>query len=64
LGRARAELNGPRTIDIDILLYDQIKIHTPQLTIPHPRMLQRDFVLIPLKQISPDILPGLSHARG
>ena len=56
LGRVRSVLNAARTIDIDILLYDRQKVDTPQLTIPHPRMFQRDFVLIPLKEISPDIL--------
>ena len=52
LGRIRKEKDGPRTIDIDILTYDQIQIQTPTLTIPHPRMQERDFVLIPLKEIS------------
>ena len=42
-----------RIIDIDILLYDQLQLSTPTLTIPHPLMNERDFVLIPLKQILP-----------
>ncbi|MDP3560932.1 MAG: 2-amino-4-hydroxy-6-hydroxymethyldihydropteridine diphosphokinase [Legionellaceae bacterium] len=46
---------GPRTIDIDILLYGNQIIQTPSLTIPHPEMLQRDFVLIPLLELSPEI---------
>ena len=55
LGRQETVRNGPRIIDIDILLYDRISITTPQLTIPHPRMLERDFVMSPLKEIAPDI---------
>ncbi|MBF0478179.1 MAG: 2-amino-4-hydroxy-6-hydroxymethyldihydropteridine diphosphokinase [Candidatus Omnitrophica bacterium] len=51
LGRVRTTVNGPRTIDIDILLYDNIKIQSDELTIPHPRMNERDFVLKPLKEI-------------
>ena len=54
LGRVRTVKNGPRTIDIDILLYDQLKMQLPQLTIPHPRMMERDFVLTPLKEIEPN----------
>jgi len=47
--------NAPRPIDIDILLYDDCKITKDHLTIPHPRMLERDFVMCPLKEIEPDI---------
>lgn len=54
LGRVRTEKDGPRTIDLDILLYDNKKLQTEELTIPHPRMLNRDFVLVPLKEIEPD----------
>ncbi len=53
LGRVRSEKNGPRTIDLDILLYGNQKIQTENLTVPHPRMLARDFVLIPLNEIEP-----------
>ena len=56
LGRMRTIPNGPRTIDIDILLYDHEQISTPQLTIPHPRMWERDFVLGPLKEIEPNFV--------
>lgn len=41
-----------RTIDIDLLIYDDLIINTPELTLPHPRMKERDFVMIPLKEIS------------
>lgn len=47
---------GARTLDIDVLLYGTKTIQTPTLTIPHPRMFLRDFVLIPLLDIAPDIL--------
>jgi 2-amino-4-hydroxy-6-hydroxymethyldihydropteridine diphosphokinase len=46
---------GPRAIDIDILLFGNVVMATPQLTIPHPRMLERRFVLEPLLEIAPDL---------
>jgi 2-amino-4-hydroxy-6-hydroxymethyldihydropteridine diphosphokinase len=52
LGRRVSVAKGPRTIDIDILLYENHIIHTPALTIPHPRMTERRFVLIPLREIA------------
>lgn len=58
LGRLKKSVNGQysdRLIDIDILLYDDLHIHTPELTIPHPLMWERDFVTIPLHEIAPDI---------
>ena len=55
LGRIRSVPKGPRTIDIDILLYDDWLINTPKLVIPHPRMKEREFVMGPLREISPDI---------
>ena len=51
LGRKRAARNGPRAIDIDILLYGNTIIRTKGLIVPHPRMFERDFVLGPLAQI-------------
>ena len=53
LGRVREERWGPRTIDIDILLYDNLVMDDPTLTIPHPRMHERRFVLVPLLEIAP-----------
>jgi 2-amino-4-hydroxy-6-hydroxymethyldihydropteridine diphosphokinase len=53
LGRERTERNAPRTIDLDLLLYGDAVIDEPGLQVPHPRMLQRDFVLWPLLQIAP-----------
>lgn len=56
LGRTeKGESYSPRTIDIDILLYDDIIWNTPELKIPHPKMLQRNFVLIPLNEIAPQL---------
>jgi 2-amino-4-hydroxy-6-hydroxymethyldihydropteridine diphosphokinase len=56
LGRERTVPKGPRTIDIDILLYGDRSIRAPNLEIPHPRMAARRFVLIPLAEIAPDLL--------
>lgn len=53
MGRVRTVKDGPRVIDIDILLYDQLSVNLPHLTIPHPRMHSRVFVLEPLKEIAP-----------
>jgi 2-amino-4-hydroxy-6-hydroxymethyldihydropteridine diphosphokinase len=61
LGRERAIARGPRTIDIDVLLYDAITLHTPQLEIPHPRMAQRRFVLMPLAEIAPSLMHPTSQ---
>ncbi|MBC6298362.1 2-amino-4-hydroxy-6-hydroxymethyldihydropteridine diphosphokinase [Listeria sp. FSL L7-1517] len=54
LGRVRLFKWGPRLIDIDILLYDDVKMDTKKLKIPHPYMKERAFVMIPLVEISPD----------
>ena len=53
-GRKREERFGPRLIDIDILLYNDLVVDHPGLTIPHPRMQRRRFVLTPLAEIAPD----------
>ena len=63
LGRVREVPNGPRTIDLDILLYDRLTIDTPQLQIPHPRMFERAFVLEPLREIEPGLLEESLNAR-
>lgn len=55
LGRQRAVRWGPRTVDIDLLLYDDLQVQTPELTLPHPRMLQRAFVLVPLAELAPQL---------
>ena len=53
-GRERPYRHAPRTLDIDILLYADCKLASPELTIPHPRMEQRAFVLVPLAEIAPE----------
>jgi 2-amino-4-hydroxy-6-hydroxymethyldihydropteridine diphosphokinase len=55
-GRVRLERWGPRTLDIDILTYGDRHIEEPGLTIPHPRMTERAFVLVPLAEIAPDMI--------
>lgn len=58
-GRERPYKNAPRTLDLDILLYNNVTIQTEQLTIPHPRMAERAFVLVPLAEIDPNMtIPG------
>jgi len=58
-GRVRTFPNAPRTLDLDILLYGEHVINEPGLTIPHPRLAERAFVVVPLMQIAPDIVvPG------
>lgn len=61
-GRARGARNAPRTLDLDLLLYgDECRV-TPQLTLPHPRMTERAFVLAPLADIAPQLaIPGHGH---
>lgn len=54
LGRTPSVRNGPREIDIDLLLYDEKVVNTEVLTVPHPRMHERAFVLLPLSEIVPD----------
>lgn len=56
LGRDRASETrwGPRTLDLDLLAYDDAELNKPELTLPHPRMFERPFVLVPLAEIAPD----------
>jgi 2-amino-4-hydroxy-6-hydroxymethyldihydropteridine diphosphokinase len=56
LGRRRETKYGPRTIDLDILLEGDTILNTPQLTIPHPKMAERRFVLVPLAEIGPQAI--------
>ena len=53
-GRERPYHNAPRTLDLDLLLYGSARIESPDLTVPHPRMWERAFVLVPLKEIAPE----------
>lgn len=62
-GRVRDFTNSPRTLDLDVLLYDDRTLHEPGLTIPHPRIGERAFVLHPLLEIAPDCaIPGVGPA--
>ena len=63
IGRIKKSVDGTysdRIIDIDILTYDNMQINSPHLTIPHPLMTQRDFVMIPLAEIAPDEIHPIS----
>jgi 2-amino-4-hydroxy-6-hydroxymethyldihydropteridine diphosphokinase len=61
-GRVRAERNGPRTLDLDLLLFGEQIVRTTGLEVPHPRMHERAFVLLPLAEVSPEaVIPG--HGR-
>jgi 2-amino-4-hydroxy-6-hydroxymethyldihydropteridine diphosphokinase len=63
-GRERTYRNAPRTLDMDVLLYGDVQLHEHGLTIPHPQMHRRAFVLQPLLEISPDIsIPGVGKAE-
>jgi 2-amino-4-hydroxy-6-hydroxymethyldihydropteridine diphosphokinase len=63
-GRERTYRNAPRTLDMDVLLYGDMQLHEHGLTIPHPQMHRRAFVLRPLLEISPDIsIPGVGKAE-
>jgi 2-amino-4-hydroxy-6-hydroxymethyldihydropteridine diphosphokinase len=60
LGRKESFQNGPRLIDLDILFYDDLALNTPSLVIPHPRLHERAFVLVPLMDIDPDLVHPVS----
>jgi 2-amino-4-hydroxy-6-hydroxymethyldihydropteridine diphosphokinase len=55
--RVREERWGPRTLDVDVLWIDDVELDTPDLTVPHPRMWERRFVLAPLSELAPELLP-------
>ncbi|MDG2112985.1 MAG: 2-amino-4-hydroxy-6-hydroxymethyldihydropteridine diphosphokinase [Actinomycetota bacterium] len=56
--RVRVERWGPRTLDVDVLLYGDLRLEDPVLLLPHPRMWERRFVLQPLSDLAPELLPG------
>ena len=61
LGRKRIVRKGPRTIDIDILFYGAAVVETTRLEIPHPRIAERRFVLVPLAELAPDLRHPVTH---
>jgi 2-amino-4-hydroxy-6-hydroxymethyldihydropteridine diphosphokinase len=65
-GRVRTERWGPRTLDVDILWVDGTTVDEPDLQIPHPRMWKRRFVLAPLRDLAPELVPAerFDHADG
>ncbi len=61
IGRQRIEKMGPRTIDLDILMIDDLVLHTPLLTVPHPHLTERRFALTPLMEIAPNLIHPVAH---
>ncbi|MGN2392641.1 2-amino-4-hydroxy-6-hydroxymethyldihydropteridine diphosphokinase [Pelomicrobium sp. G1] len=63
-GRQRSFPNAPRTLDLDLLLYEDLCLSEPGLTVPHPRLPERAFVLVPLAEIAPELeIPGHGRVR-
>ena len=62
--RERSERWGPRTLDVDVLLIDGTRLDTEDLTIPHPRMWERGFVLAPLRDVAPDLVDANARWEG
>ncbi len=64
-GRERPYRNAPRTLDLDLLLYGSARIDSERLTVPHPRMLERDFVMVPLAEVAPSaFIAGVTRNQG
>ena len=65
-GRVRGERWGPRTLDVDVLLVGDLEVHEPDLEVPHVRMWERRFVLVPLAELAPELVPDsvLAQADG
>ena len=65
-GRRRDEPDGPRTLDVDVLLAGELQLDEPDLVVPHPRMWQRRFVVAPLADLAPELVPAgaLARSRG
>jgi 2-amino-4-hydroxy-6-hydroxymethyldihydropteridine diphosphokinase len=64
-GRERPFPNAPRVLDLDLLLYDDLIMQTQELTLPHPRLHERGFVLLPLAEIAPELnIPGQGRVSG
>jgi 2-amino-4-hydroxy-6-hydroxymethyldihydropteridine diphosphokinase len=62
--RVRIEHWGPRTLDVDVLLYGDVTLYDPDLTIPHPRMWERGFVLAPLRDVAPELVAADASWEG
>jgi 2-amino-4-hydroxy-6-hydroxymethyldihydropteridine diphosphokinase len=62
--RVRAERWGPRTLDVDVLLYDDVHLADPDLILPHPRMWERGFVLAPLRDVGPGLVDAAASWEG
>lgn len=64
IGRVRVEKWGPRVIDIDVIAYDDLVLESKRLTLPHPYAHERDFVLVPVREIAPEIADWLVNRAG
>lgn len=64
LGRVRHVVNGPRTIDLDLLMYGQVHLNESDLQLPHPRLQDRRFVIEPLAELEPDLLLACGSTAG
>ncbi|HEX2274191.1 MAG TPA: 2-amino-4-hydroxy-6-hydroxymethyldihydropteridine diphosphokinase [Acidimicrobiales bacterium] len=62
-GRRRVEHHGPRTLDVDVLLVGDLVVEEPDLVVPHPRMYERHFVLRPLADLAPELVPEGAEQR-